>query len=265
MMLSPVFSVQSAENERYEVGVFPHLSKSHIEKTYNSIFNHVSRMTNKNIHFDADENIENFYEHLRNEYYDIVLIQPFEYVNLSKKFGYTPLATQEKTLRTLIVAKKDGPIQNTQNLLGRKILLPPPSTAISYLTKKHLHDFGFNLNEDLNIQYEKTHVACLFKLLLGFADACASFDSALAFFRQKMFIDFQVVTQSQEIPHALFAAHPRLSEAEREKITQALISWGNSNEGKEILKDKWLMPFRRISDKDYDIVREIKADVDSYL
>jgi len=76
---------------------------------------------------------------------------------------------------------------------------------------------------------------------------------------------FPRIFRSIRIPHTLFAAHPRLSEAEREKITPALISWGNSNEGKEILKDKWLMPFRRISDTDYDIVREIKTEVDSYL
>ena len=251
-------------NHQYEIGIFPHLSKTHLQATYTSVANSLAKNLDHTIHFDVDESIENFYQHLKSEHYDIVMVQPFEYVTLAKQYGYIPLATQKEMLRALIVAKKGGAIQNIQNLLGRKLLLPPNSTAISYLTKKHLHDFGFNLNQDISIRHERTHVACLQKLLLGFTDACATLQEALDFFERRMEVQFQVITQTLEIPHTLFAVHPRVDLSHRQALTKALLRWGDTSEGKKILKNKWLMPFREISDKDYDIVRKIKAEVESY-
>ncbi|MDH3325894.1 MAG: phosphate/phosphite/phosphonate ABC transporter substrate-binding protein [Gammaproteobacteria bacterium] len=248
-----------ANNKQYEVGIFPHL-----QKNYQPVVENLSKSIDHKVHFSTDESIENFYEHLKKEYYDIVVAQPFEYVILSKKYGYIPLATKKQPIKALIVAKKGGAIQNIQNLLGRKLLLPPNSTVTSYLTKKHLHNFGFDLNHDISIRYERTHVSCLQKLLLGFADACATRQATLDFFERRMEMKFQVISQTPEIPDILFAAHPRVDAAHRKILTKALFQWGDTKEAKKLLSNKSLTSFRPITDKRYDIVRKIKAEVDAY-
>lgn len=265
LLAIPSIALASGDsNKVYEIGIFPHLSKTHLQQTYESVIKNISENTDHKIHFDVDESIENFYSHLKSEHYDIVMLQPFEYVELAKKYGYRPLASQIHPLKALIVSKKGGAIQNIQNLLGRKLLLPPDSTAISYLTKKHLHDFGFDLNQDLSIRYERTHIACLQKLLLGFTDACATLQAALDFFEKRMEVKFQVITQSIEIPHTLFAVHPRVDADHREMLAKALLEWRNQPKAGKPASVDLLMPFRRITDKDYDIVRKIKAEVDTY-
>ena len=254
-----------ADNKHpYELGIFPHLSKSHLQRTYDAIGKNLSKNVDRNIHFDVNESITNFYRHLRNEYYDIILVQPFEYIVLAEKYGYTPLASLKAPLKALIVTKKGGAIQNIQNLLGRKLVLPPDSTAISYLTKKLLHDFGFNLDKDILISHEKTHIACLQKLLLGFTDACATFPAALNFFERKMEVKFQVISQTLEIPHTLFAIHPRVNSNHKKVFSESLVNWSNTPEGKAMLTSDWLMPLRHITNKEYDIVRKIKKEVDAY-
>lgn len=264
LLMSASIASYAQPKKTYEIGIFPHLSKSHLENTYQSIIDDLSEATDKPIHFDADENIANFHFKLKNQHYDVVMVQPFDYIEIERKFGYIPLASQNKPLRALIVAKKGGAIQTIQNLLGRKLLLPPDSTAVTYLTKKHFHDFGFNIFNDLIIRYERTHIACLQKLLLSFTDACATPQGALDYFERRMEVKFQVISQTLEIPHTLFAVHPRVPQSHHAKLTNALIKWSDTPAGKKVLANKKIVPFNKIDDKAYDIVRSIKKEVDGY-
>ncbi len=252
------------KNISYKIGVFPHLSKTSLQKSYQSIINSLTNNLSYKIYFTANESVKQFYQGLKDERYDIIIVQPFEYISLKEKYDYTPLTTQKQSLRSLIVAKKGRGIQTIQNLLGRKLLLPPKSTAISYLTKKHLHDFGFDLSRDITIEHERTHIACLQKLLLGFTDACATTQTALQFFEQRLEIKFQVITQTPEIPHALFVAHPRIDSAHRQEIINALLKWRPPAAQDNSYDNKWLTPLRKITDADYDTVRQIKTEVDAY-
>jgi ABC-type phosphate/phosphonate transport system substrate-binding protein len=79
-----------------------------------------------------------------------------------------------------------------------------------------------------------------------------------------MEVKFQVISETDPVPHILFAAHPRVSSANKKHLTEALLGWSQTPEGKKMLQNKWLMPFRRISDQDFDLVRKIKKEVDNY-
>jgi len=256
LAFSSMANASQQPQQTYEIGISPYLSLPPKQKPFLTVINNMANRLNHRIAFEANETTADFHLHLKRENYDIIMVQPFEYVALQQQYGYIPLAALKQPLKGLIVAKKNSAIQTIQNLLGRKLLLPPESTAISYLVKKHLHNFGFNLKQDISIQYEQTNIACLQKLLLGFTDACATSPDILVFFEQRMEVRFRVISQTIEIPDTLFAAHPRIDAARRQAFTNTLLNQKNDNNS--------LVPFRQIADRDYNIVRKIKHEVDSY-
>ena len=251
-------------NTHYKLGIFPHLSKSHIEKTYLAIAKDLSKHTSKNIAFDVDDNLDNFSSNLDQGYYDIVLVQPFDYVKIAKNFSYQPLATQKKALRAIIVVREHSPLRTLNNLLGRDLYLPPRNVAISYLTKHHLKNAKFDLNKDLNITHESTHISCLLKVIIRIADACATAPEAVELFEEKMPVKFRVLNQTNPIPHALFAAHPRVTDKDKAALKKQMVSWEKSESGQSLLKQSRMLGLREIDDQQYDVVRRIKQEVERY-
>lgn len=258
------YGFAESSSNSYKLGVFPHLSESHIEKAYTAIAKDLSSLTTKPVNFDADDNFENFSSNLKGQVYDIVLVQPFDYIQIAKDYGYQPLASQEKPLRAVIVVRQNSPLRTLQNLLGRDLYLPPRSTAISYLVKHHLANEGFNLQKDLDITHESTHISCLLKVIIRIADACATAPEAVKLFESKMHVQFRVLNTTNPIPHALFATHPRVAESDKSAIKKRLISWEMTNSGTELLKLSRMTGLRSINDKEYNVVRQIKKEVDQY-
>ena len=252
------------QNTHYKLGIFPHLSESHIEKAYTAIAKDLSEHTSKRIKFDVDDNFENFSSNLEQGKYDIVLVQPFDYVNIVKKLAYHPLASQKKALRAIIVVRKHSPLRTLNNLLGRDLYLPPRSTAISYLTKHHLTNAKFDLEKDINITHESTHISCLLKVIIRIADACATAPEAVELFEEKLPVKFRVLNQTNPIPHVLFAAHPRVTSEDRAALKKQMVSWENSVSGQELLKESRMRGLRIIDDQQYDVVRRIKQEVERY-
>ena len=252
------------QNSHYELGIFPHLSKSHIEKAYLAIANDLSEHTSKSIEFDVDDNFENFSSNLEQGKYDIVLVQPFDYVKIVEMLNYQPLATQKKALRAIIVVREHSPLRTLNNLLGRDLYLPPRNTAISYLTKHHLKNARFDLEKDVNITHESTHISCLLKVIIRIADACATAPEAVELFEEKLPVKFRVLNQTNPIPHALFAAHPRVTSKDKAALKKQIVSWENSTSGQELLKQSRMRGLRIIDDSQYDVVRRIKYEVEQY-
>lgn len=252
------------ENAHYKLGVFPHLSESHIEKAYLAIAKDLSEHTSKKIDFDVDDNFENFSSNLEQGQYDIVLVQPFDYVKIADDLNYQPLATQKKALQAVIVVRKHSPLRTLKNLLGRDLYLPPRNTAISYLTKHHLKNAEFDLEKDLNITHESTHISCLLKVIIRIADACATAPEAVELFEEKMPVKFRILGQTNPIPHALFAAHPRVNEKDVAALKEQMVSWENSASGQNLLELSRMRGLRTITDKQYNVVRRIKREVEQY-
>ena len=212
----------------YKLGVFPHYSESHIETAYTAIAKDLSEHSSKPIHLDADEN---FSLNLKQEKYDIVLVQPLDFIDIADKFGYIPLVTQKKAFRAIIVVRENSPLRTLQNLLGRDLYLPPRNTAISYLTKHHLKESGFNLMDDLDITHESTHISCLLKVVIRIADACATAPEAMELFKEKVHVTFSILNKTSPVPHVLIAAHPRVLKKERAALKKQLLSWEHTESG----------------------------------
>src|SRR5258705_1289321 len=85
-----------------------------------------------------------FGDELRNETYDIALVQPFDYVDAHDKHGYLPLARRGEALEAVIVVRQDSPLANIRDLKGRIVSHPPPDAAGSHLTSMAFRDVSIH-------------------------------------------------------------------------------------------------------------------------
>ncbi|NIQ12641.1 MAG: phosphate/phosphite/phosphonate ABC transporter substrate-binding protein, partial [Gammaproteobacteria bacterium] len=202
----------------YVMGVFPHLPPRELEKVFAPMAADLAEVINHDILFRSSTTYEKFTARLEQQQFDIAFVQPFDYVKAADNHGYLPLATRTQRLSAILVVKPDSRLTDSNSLKGKRISLPPESAAVSHLVKDHLLKNGLNLNTDINISHHRSHISCMQQVLIGAADACGTAAPALRFFEKRMKVKLKIVMRTIDIPHTLFAIHPRVPEAEREKI-----------------------------------------------
>lgn len=253
-------SLAGAE-QPYLLGVFPHLPPRELEKVFAPIAADLSKSVGHKILFRSSSTYKKFRENEDKELYDIVFTQPFDYIRVADQHGYLPLATRSEPLAALIVVKKGSPITHLEDLRGKIVALPPKIAAVSYLISVHLKKHGLIPGKDVRLVYHRSHVSCLQQVIIGAADACGTAAPALRFFNSKMNVQLSVITKTISIPHTLFAVNPHVPSTDRNKLLQAILSWGKTKEGQILLRRGRLRPFIKITDKDYDIVRQYSKEL----
>lgn len=252
-------SERAVHKDEYLMGIFPYLAPRELEIIYAPIAAEFSNAIDKKVLFMTSSTYETFMGNLAKQMYDIVFVQPFDYVNIADKYGYRALATRNKPLPAIIVVKPDSAINSVQDLRGKTIALPPSVAAISYLIKDHLEKNGLDPRKDVTIEHHRSHASCMRSVLIGSAQACGTAPPALRFFKSKMKTDFKTITETKGIPNSIFAVHPRVSEDMRIKMMQRISSWPTTEEGRKLLKGVKVEAFIAAEDKEYDVVR-VMAD-----
>jgi len=245
---------QQSEQE-LTLGVFPHLPPRELEKVYAPIAALLSDALGRKVRFSSSSSYKKFMAKLDEQAFDIVMVQPFDYVHIADKFGYIPIATRDEPLATIVVVPQDSRLTDLNSLKGMKVALPPEVAAVSMLFNAELREHGFQPGKDLHLSYHRSHISCLQQVVIGAADACATAAPALRFFSAKMKTKLKIIAESRKIPHSLFAVNPKISAADRETILRTLQSLSASETGRQLLKRGKLTPFVPINDAAYDVVR----------
>lgn len=245
----------------YSFGVFPFLAQTALEGIFSPLAGEISAALDRPIHYQSAATFEKFMANLEEQQYDIAHIQPFDYVSIAAKAGYLPVVTRAEMLPALFVVKAESPLQNGQDLRGKKIGLPPKVAAISYLAQVALLESGLKPGKDVKIQHFNTHQSCLQALLIGDIDSCAAGPPVVRLFEAQSQRPLRVILTSPEIPQTLFVVHPRVPPADREIIKKTLLA--TRLDGVDPALRTLFMPdaeakgkyFRAVTDKEYDIVR----------
>ncbi len=238
-------------------GVFPYLTPRMIEKMYSPIGHEFSKILGQDIHFLTSSSYKKFMINLDKQIYDIVFVQPFDYVEIADKYGYRPLAVRNEKLPAILVVTPTSPIQKLSDLKGKTIGLPPKVAAISYLIKRYLRNNGLTLGKEIKVKYFRSHFSCLHNVLTGSVAACGTAPPAMRVFKSKMNRELRIFAKTKAISNALFAVHPRVSKSKITKLKSMLMQLNNHNAGKKILKATKTNAFIEIEDSQYNEVRSM--------
>jgi len=244
--------------DNYTFGVFPHLPPADIERIFSPMAKELSSATGKKVTFTTATSFTAFKARLLDEEFDIAFLQPFDYITIADELGYIPLASRGEELKAIITVRLDSDINSIKDLKGKKIATPPRIAAVSYLTKDHLKENGLKPGSDVKVIYRRSHISCMQQVQIRAVDACGTAHPPYRVFKNKMKRNLKIISETKAIPHALFAAHPRVPAEVRKIIQQRILNWKNTAEGKEILNTGYFKNFKPITDEAYDVVRKMK-------
>lgn len=254
LLISSGFSKTCSAQEitGYRFGAFPHMSPLRIEKKYAPVALRFGDILNKPVKLGTATGMDKFRDHVKKGAYDIALISPLDIVPIVDEGGYIPLARRKSTPATLVVTE-DSSIKRVEDLQGKTVGLPE-ETPVNIVIQLILKDQGFIGDKSIYFKSFNNVQACLHKLLLKSVDACGSGSGAgIKMFQNKMNLNFIEIMQTEAFPHMLFVAHPRLPSAEREALTQIILSQDKT----ELIfgKNAHYIPYKSA---DYDIIRKYR-------
>ncbi len=249
-------SVVMAGGDAYLLGVFPHLPARELEAGFSPIAAALGKALGHDVQFRSTSTFEKFLERIDEQIYDFAFMQPFDYVYAADKYGYIPLATRDEMLAAIFVVNSDSSLRSLQDLKGGKLALPPETAAVTLLAKQALQAAGVDVAQ-LTLSYHRSHTSCMQQVIIKEADACATAAPALRHFEKEINKELRVIGESTTIPHSLFAVHPRVPAEVRQRALEAILSWATTDEGRKLLEQGNLKPFRAVTDKEYDVVRRL--------
>ena len=246
----------SAADEPYQFGVFPYLPVARIYELHAPMAADLQAKVGRPIRLSSKADYAAFGQELRNEVYDIAFVQPFDYVDAHDKHRYIPLARRGEALEAVIVVRQESPLASIQDLKGRIVSNPPADAAVSQLTSMAFRDAGIDPENGVKRYYAKNHFACLQSVVIGAAEACGTAEQAMRTIKmQSPPARFRVVHKTASIPHALFVAHQRVPQKDRDLLLHTILDWSNTEPGRKILDGGQFVPFVAAKDSDYEVVR----------
>lgn len=254
-----------APREAYTFGVFPYLSVTRLEPIYVPVARAMSQALERPVGFRTSTEFRRFFEKLSQQRFDFALIQPFWYPPAADRFNYLPLARFEEPLTSMIMVLHDSPVKSVDDLRGKNIATPPAFVPVVHMARRALQQQGLEEGVDLYFKPYKSVDSCFQQVLIGDASACVAPSFALKTIEQKMQVKLRTVLESPSIPNLSLVAHSRVPAAQREKIRNLVLSWGNSEDSADdtLLQNLNTRRFVPAVDAEYDPVRSYLREIDS--
>ena len=249
----------------YTFGVLPYLSAARLEPIYVPVSIAMSEATGRKVKFRIAITDKKFFLKLKQQAYDIALIQPFWYPPSVDRYNYVPLVRFSEPLTTIIMVLDDSPIKSVNDLKGKTIATPPAITPIAHMVRLELEQRGLLPGTNVRLKATKAIDSCIQQVVIGEASACAGPHFARTMIAGKLNVKLRSILETPGIPNFSLVAHSRVPADDRSKIRDLLLSWGNSNDARhqKLLKSLNTSLFVPAIDAEYDIVRSFLRDINS--
>ena len=260
--LSPSLAAEKKmQTSAYKFGVLPYLSTTRLENIYAPVSAELSLALRHKVNFRTSSSHDRFLNSLKQQRYDIALIQPFWYPPAVGQFGYQPLVRMQEPFISLIMVLDDSPLRSVNDLKGKIIATPPAFAPVVYMARRALKEAGLIPDKDVQLRAFKSVDSCFQQVLIGSADACITPPFAVAIIEEKMGMKLRALLKTTSIPNLSIVVHKRIPADKREQLKNIFLSWRQDNAGKRLLDRMKTQGFVPAIDKEYDVVRALMREV----
>lgn len=252
---------QDAAARAYKFGVFPYLSTARLESIYAPVSVAMSQALDRPVQFRTAAGFEQFFGRLRQQHYDIALIQPFWYPPAIDRFGYRPLVRVEEPLTSVIMVRDGSPLRSVEDLRGKNVATPPNFGPVVHMARRALRERGLMPGRDLQLTAFKSVDSCFQQLLIGTASACVSGSLVPPLIEKRLNVRLRTLLETPPIPGLSLVVNARMPDAERERLNTSLLAW--HVDYPQLLDKMGTRALVPTIDAEYDVVRTFLVEIES--
>ncbi|MFZ4451169.1 phosphate/phosphite/phosphonate ABC transporter substrate-binding protein [Salibacterium aidingense] len=168
--------------------------------------------------------------------------------------------------KSIFIVREDSDIESLEDLEGRPIGYQNVTSSAGFVwPAASLMEAGLHPLEDVEPVTLKGHDQAVISLLNEDVDAAVTFQDARNIVSgdyENVFEDTRIIEFTEDIPNDTVTIRPEISEDMKEAVTDAFITIGQDEEGREIIQDIYSHEgYVESDDSNFDIVREYEEKV----
>jgi len=222
------------EHKYYTIGVVPQFEARRLHSVWHPILEELEKRTGYRFELKGAPTIAEFEKAFMHGDYDLAYMNPYHYIVANQTQGYLPLVRDTaKKLFGVLVVNQQSDISRVEQLDGKTIAFPSPNALGAALQmRQELHDI-FNIK--FNERYVKTHDSVYLNVILNQTSAGGGVQKTLNRQPENYRNALKVIHKTKPVaPHPV-VIHPRVPEAERTIIQQALVAFDQREESRKLL------------------------------
>lgn len=248
------------ERPRYTLSVVPQFPRLVLYDDWQPLLTYLSETVGVDFELHIADTIPAFETEFLAGRPDFAFLNPYHEVMAMRAQGYLPLVSDgSRQLKGILVVRADSPVASVRELDGQAIAFPAPNAFGASLYMRAL----LAEQEGIAIEpvYVETHANAYRHTLLRRTAAGGGVMNTLVKEDDAFRAQLRVLYETPGVtPHPL-AAHPRVPEAVREAVIEALLALAGSPEGRERLRRVQLTePIRVDYDRDYRGLEELNLE-----
>jgi phosphonate transport system substrate-binding protein len=243
------------------VALLPDENASALIKKNEDLKAYLEKEIGKEVELIVTTDYSSMIEAMRRGKIELGYFGPLSYVLAKQRCDLTPFAAQvdkgSATYRSVIIANTESGVKDLAGVKGRTVAWGDQASTSSHLIPKSvLLDAGFAAGRDYTEQFVGSHDAVALAVQNGKAQVGGLSEPILERLIEKGMIKkekIHVITYSKGYPNYPWTMQSYLAPALQEKIRAAFLNLKNP----AILKNLKADGFTPITDREYDVVREL--------
>ncbi|MGD9189569.1 MAG: phosphate/phosphite/phosphonate ABC transporter substrate-binding protein [Desulfobacteraceae bacterium] len=265
LMILLFCSTMANAAEPLVIGIFPRRDAAITARLFRSLSRHIEQKLGIPVSMEMSPNFDTFLSNLKQRRYDLVHLNPFDYISAHDDLAYDAIVQNEEfgeaTIRGAIYVRKDSGIRQLNELKGKKILFGGgPRAMMSYIVPTYLLRQAGLTKRDYEEVYAINPPNAILATYLRRADAGGAGEVArrMPVVTSKIDVNqLEVIAVSRPLPHLPWAVKQEMTAELKQRLQTLLVNLKHSEEGRKILDQARLSAFNPVTNKDYDPHRKI--------
>lgn len=215
----------AAEPETLEIGILPTLSTRTILATYQPLREYLQTRLKRPVILVTAPDYRAYIDRTQRREYRFLVTAP-HFARLAQvDAGYVPMVRIQRELQGVVVARQDSPVQQIEDLRGRKLATPEDIAVVTMLGLRLLREHGLQPDKDVMLQTKPSFNSAMLAVQNNEVAAALTAPTAIKQMPEALRANLRIIAQTRIVPHNIVLAHPRVSRAEVEKMTRLLIEF----------------------------------------
>ncbi len=248
-----------AEADPLSVGIFPRRPAAATMMRFTPLARYLETRLGRPVVLSTAPDFSAFWQRLSRGRYDLVHLNQYQYVKAHALFGFRAIASNQEAGKDTITAalwtRKDSGIYTIYDLRGRVLVFGGGHTAmIAHIAARDLLQRAGIPDTTYLSRYTRHPVTAIESIYYHQGDAAGMGEEIARLPSSRSDIDLnqlKIVARNEPLAHLPWAVSPTVTETSSADITLALVSLGQSAEGRAILEQAGLTGINPANDDDY--------------